>query len=491
MIDTIKPYLPLIIPIFTIPVIMRLVIAPIIHARLKKKYIRNMTSTIKEGWVDDKDLEAIEYLKIRAWKGLSNPFVISYNSSFLIEQVKSIFIDISQIYNKSDSNSIDLKFSVQKILEALYLIFEDVHKELKQMKLYSVLEKLPLSSFLRVKRVNSSIRVITQNKIIRVLNKYRITVKVLRLLLVPILGLPIILFQLLFSLLYTTIFEGYLRFIYGIILIKTGYYTIYLYSNRNSSLHKRLKFSHKDIIKRGEVIESRHTNFNNRFSYSKNLEKALLTLKSELEKENILPDKEISSNKERISRIITRLSNTIKNSIKSELSPETSRNYNFSSLITISKKIGRVYYPKSVEPIFQLRVKEFLEFGYFLTNVSLKTVYTIPGSSRFLDKVPVELIVNISDYIEEKDIKKTLPHIRKGGRILNNIQSYYWTSRVLLKKSHPMVFAATLITPLIYQQVQDSLKEYVFNMGGLLLIDSYESTMLKSNKCRIKNVLDN
>ncbi|MBN2617685.1 MAG: hypothetical protein JXR64_05170, partial [Spirochaetales bacterium] len=255
MFSTIQPYLPLLIPIITVPILMRLIIAPLIIHILKSKHIKLLTSTIKDGWIDDKDLEAIEYLKNHAWKGLSSPFVISYNIVFLQTQIKTIFLEITKIYCKESENKINLEFSIQKILESLYLFFEDIHKDLKKITLYKFLEKLPIDIFLRVTKLNNNLKIITQNRVFRILNKYRISTKVLRLLLTPILGFPIILTQLIFSLLYTTLFEGYMRFIYGLILIKIGYYTIYAYSDRNSSLHKRLNFSHKELIKRGEKIE--------------------------------------------------------------------------------------------------------------------------------------------------------------------------------------------------------------------------------------------
>ena len=467
---------------------MRLIIAPLILLRLKSKYVKDLTSTIKEGWVDDRDLEAIEYLKSHAWKGLSTPFVISYNFTFLQTQIKTLFVDITQIYNEDSTSEINLKFSIQKILEALYLIFEDVHSDLKMMKIYTLLEKLPINLFLRITKLNKSIRVITQNRIIRILQKYRVTAKIFRLLLIPFLGLPIIMSQLFFSLLYTTLFEGYLRFIYGMILIKVGYYTIYLYSNRNSSLHNRLQFCHKDIIKKGAVIEERHTQFKNRFFYSTNLDNALKKLSEELTKENIIPSKETAKESRKFDRIIKRVSNTLKNTIESELSSKMSKSFDFKPLIRIAESIGRVYYPNAEQPIYHLRFKEFLEFGFFVTTVSLKNIYAIPASRKFLDKIPVKLVFDINDFIEDKNIIDYIPKIKKGGKIIKNIQSYYWASRMIIKRSHPIVFAASMVTPIILQQVQDSFREYIYNMSGLLLIDAYESSILKSKVNRINNV---
>lgn len=467
---------------------MRLIIAPIILLRLKSKYVKDLTSTIKEGWVDDRDLEAIEYLKAHSWKGLSTPFVISYNFTFLQNQIKTLFVDITQIYNKDSTTEINLKFSIQKILEALFLLFEDVHSDLKMMKVYNLLEKLPINLFLRITKLNKSIRVVTQNKIIRILQKYRITSKIFRLVLTPFLGLPIILFQLIFSLLYSTLFEGYLRFIYGMILIKVGYYTIYLYSDRNSSLHNRLKFNNKEIIKKGIIIEERHTQFKDRFEFSQNLERALNKLSEELTKEKVMPSKKISKDVDGFDRLLKRISNTLKNTIDNELSYETTNNFNFKPLLGIAKSIGDVYYPNTKQPIYHLRVKEFIEFGFFLTTVSLKNIYTIPASRKLLDKIPLKLVFDINDFIDDKNLTEYIPRIKKGGKIIKNIQSYYWTSRMLIKRSHPAVFAASMVTPIIFQQVQDSFKEYVYNMSGLLLIDAYESSLLKNKTNRINSI---
>ncbi|QEN04863.1 hypothetical protein EW093_09150 [Thiospirochaeta perfilievii] len=467
---------------------MRLIIAPIILFRLKRKYIKDLTSTIKDGWIDDRDLEAIEYLKQHAWKGLTTPFVISYNFIFLKEQVKTLFVDITKIYNDDNNYEINLKFSIQKILEALYLLFDDAHKDLKILGIYKILERLPVNLFLRITKLNRSIKFITQNKIIRILQKYRITTKVFRLILTPFLGIPIIISQLIFSLLYSTLFEGYLRFIYGLILIKVGYYTIYLYSDRNSSLHKRLQFSHKEIIKKGNIIEKNFTEFNNRFIFTKQLEGALKSLERSLIEAHIMPSKKTTKDVDRFDRVLKRLSNTLKNTVDSELNYNKQSNFDFKPLLGIINNIGKVYFPNSNQPIYNLRVKEFLELGYFVTTVSLKNIYLIPTSKQLLDRIPVKFVFDISDFVVDKNLKEYIPKIKYGSRVLKSIQSYYWATRLVVKRSNPVVFAASFVTPILFQQLQDSIKEYIFNISGLLLIDSYESTLLKDKTNKINDI---
>ncbi|MGL1892785.1 MAG: hypothetical protein OCD02_14230 [Spirochaetaceae bacterium] len=488
MINKVLPYLPLFLPIIIVPIIMRLIIAPIILFRLKSKYVKELTSTIKEGWIDDRDLEAVEFLKTNAWKGLNSPFLMSFNIKFLENQIKLLFINITQIYNDDSTGKIDLKFSIQKVLEATYLIFDDIHADLKKLKVFRILEKLPINLFLRITKLNRSIKVITQNRIVQILQKYRITTKIFRLILTPILGLPIIISQLIFSLLYSTLFEGYLRFIYGLILIKVGYYTIYLYSDRNSSLHNRLEFSHKDIIEKGGIAQDRHTKFKNRFNFTTYLESALKAFKDELKKENILHSREAQQDNDTLQRLITRVTNTIKNTVDSELNFDSKNSLNLKPLIGISETIGRVYFPKSEQPLFNLRVKEAIELGYFLTTILLKNIYTIPASKDLLDKIPLKLVIDINDFLGTSGIKEYIPHIKTGSKIAKNIQGYFWATQFIIKKSHPLIFVVSLVTPILFQQVQDSLKEYIYNSVGLLLIDSYESTILKCKTCRISSI---
>ena len=468
---------------------MRLVISPLILLRLKHKYLKEITSNLKDGWVEETDIKAIDYLKNSAWKGLNSPFVISFNYTFLKTQVETMFVDITQIYNDKSDGEINLKFSIQKILETFYLIFDDLHRDLKKIGFYRILEKLPINHFLRITKLNKSIKVVTQNKIVQILQRYRISTKILRLILTPILGFPIIIFQLVFSLLHSTLFEGYLRFIYGMILIKIGYYTVYLYSDRNSALYKRLKFSHKEIIKRGEIIQERHTKFKDRFEFTPYLSKALDLLRTELEGERIMPSKEITSNKDTFTRLFTRFSNVVKKTIDSELSSGSNK-FNLKPIIGICERIGKVYYSKSVQPIYQMRVKEAIELGYFLTTVSLKNIYTIPGTNLLLDKIPLKLVIDISEFIESKNIKRTIPAIKKGSRVFRNIHSYYRASKVIVKRGNPVIFVSSMLTPILYQQVDDSLKEYVYNMTGRLLIDSYEASFLKSKTCRINDIFN-
>lgn len=458
---------------------MRLIIAPLILLQLKRKHLKEITSTMGEGWVDERDITAIDFLNHFAWKGLNSPFVISYNFNFLKGQVIQMLLELTKIYNDEVEGKINLKFSLQKVLESLYLLFEDIHSDMKRVRIYRLLEKLPINLFFRVTKLHRSLKIITENRVIRALHKYRVTTKILRLLLIPILGVPIILFHLLLSILYTTLFEGYIRFIFGLILIKTGYYTIYLYSNRNSALHNRLEFSHKTIIKKGQKIEEYHTKFKSRFVYSSYLQDALEVLKNTLIKEEIMHDKEMVSEVNRLERVVKRVTNTLKNTLESEL--HTSENsFNLHAISTIVKNISKVYFPKSEQPLFNMRVKEFVEFGYFVTTLSLKNIYTVPGANRLLDRIPLKLALNVNDLLDKtQKVRKYLPHVK-------TIQSWYWGSRLIAKRAHPIVFVASMVTPLLFQQIQESTKEYLCNITGLLLIDSYESTVLKSKSCRIE-----
>lgn len=476
-------YLAVILPIVLVPLVMRFIISPLIFLHLKKKYVKEITQNLGKSWCDPKDLEAIEFLTDFAWKDLSRPFVLSYNSRNLKAQFNSLLIGISEIYTNSP-REISMEFSAQKLMEALYLLFEELHRDLSRLKLFSIVEKLPLNLILRASKINKSLRIFTRNRILKRLNKYRLTIKILRFILIPIFGLPIILTQLIFSLLYSTVFEGYLRFIYGLILLKVGYYGIYLYSNRSSSLYTLADFDKSKIIVRAKTIEERHTKFKSRFRYTKNLEKALIYLKEELEKLNIPVDSEMDD------RVFLKLSlkafNTVKEVISSEFTDEKKNRISLTPLLDIFNSIAAIYYPNSGTPLYNIRTKEALEFGYFFTTLSLKNIYTIPGFSKLLDKIPLKLILDLGEILSSRKVKEALPYIKKGKRILTNVQNYYFTTRALLKRGNPAILAATMVTPIIYHHSLISIKEYIYNISSLLLIDSLESSALKSNQSRIE-----
>lgn len=476
----------ILIPVIVIPLVMRLIIAPLILFRLKKRYIKEITSTIKEGWVDDRDLEAIEFLKNFAWKGLNSPFVISFNSQILLNQLKLLFFNITKIYNDDIEQEISLKFSIQKITEASYMLFKDLHSDFTRFKLYKILEKLPVNLFLRVTKINKTVSVFTKIRFISFLQKYRITTKIVRILLIPVLGLPILITQLIFSLLYATVFEGYIRFIYGVITLKVGYYSIYLYSQRNSSLHKRLFFSHKDIIKKGTEFENLHTKFKNRVERSPYLDSALEKLKTLLNSKNIMHSRETSEENSSLERFFKRAVTTVKNTLEKEIKQTKSNIIDLEFIKAKAVELGKIYFPKSDMPIVNLRVKEFLELGYFITTIGLKYIYTIPASNKILDQIPLKFILDINSFIDNSSLMEYLPAIKKGGKVLKNLHGYYSATKFIVKRSNPVIFATSLLTPIVFQQLQESLKEGIYNSLGLLLIDAYEATYFKDKNSRIK-----
>lgn len=486
MINYIKPYLPLVIPILTVPLAMKFIIAPLVCRKLRKRFFKNLSLLSEYKDLTEKDLEALNYLEMSSKKGLHTPFVISYNYTFLRSQIVNMFYNISSIYG--NSNITNYEFSIQKVIEALYLMFEDLHKNFKLLKIFKFLEKLPLNTFLRISNINKFVKLFTRHKVFRVFQKYRITGKFLRIIFIPIIGLPIIISQLLFSLIYSTLLEGYMRFIYGLIVMKIGYYSIYLYSDRNSTLHKNIKFCHQKIIARGEIIEQRHKNFRDKAVTSVKLSEALESLKTELECMGVLPNRECNPDSGTLERAFSRLKNSLKNAVKSELSESYSANLKIDDLLKITKKVGCTYFPDSKNPILQMRAKEFIELGYFATNVILKSIYTIPGLKQTLDRVPLKVIFNINKYLEENKLKRYIPHLKKGKKAISNARTYYLASKVLLRKSNPITFAISFVSPMIIQQTQDIFKEYVYNTYGLLLIDSFEASLLKSKNCRIEEL---
>lgn len=486
MTSFIKPYLPLIIPILAVPLAMKFIIAPLICRKLRKSFFKNLSFLSEYDDLTQKDIEALNYLEESSKKGLHTPFVISYNYTFLRSQIINMFYNISAIYGNNDITNYE--FSIQKVIEAMYLLFEDLHKNFKLLKIFKFLEKLPLNVFLRVNNINKFVKLLTRHKVFRVFQKYRITGKFLRIIFIPIIGLPIIISQLFFSLIYSTLLEGYMRFIYGLIVMKIGYYTVYLYSDRNNSLHKNIKFCHQKIITKGEMIEQRHKNFREKAVTSEKLSEALESLKTELESMGVLPNRECNPDTGTLERTFSRIKNSLKNAVKSEFSETYTANLKIDDLLSITKKVGSSYFPGSKNPILQMRAKEFIELGYFATNVILKSIYTVPGLKQTLDKVPLKVIININKYLEENKLKKYIPHLKKGKKAISNARTYYLATKVLLRRSNPITFAVSFVSPMIIQQTQDMFKEYVYNTYGLLLIDSFEASHLKSKSCRIEEL---
>lgn len=480
-------YVSFIIPVLIIPFFMRFIISPVILSLLKRRYLRIFIEKIKNTQ-NEKDRKAVEKLISLTWKNLNNPFVLSYNINKIRRDALMIIFNIAEIYGIKNT----LSFSVQKITETVLLAFEDIYQTLSNTRLYTLIQRIPVKYILKTFKIQTSFKPVSNHKVFRFLSKYRLTGKILRIILIPILGLPYLIYQLIVSLFYSTILEGYLRFLYGTALLKLGYYAIYLYSDTSGSINQQLCFSKESVISQGKRINELYLNLESREEKSPLLSEALTIIKDVLCKQTILPlsplYRQEGREKKRIKAAV-RAKVLLKRTVEYNW-PGQKRNPVWENILEIYTALGKHYKPGSREPLWELRLKDIIEAGYFSTTYILSVIYTLPVSRSLLNTMSVKWAFRTHKTLKKTGLRRFLPFIKEGGRLAETGTQLWRVMKTVSGKSSPVVLGISLLYPLIFQESQNLPRDFLLNKISLLILDCFEASELKNSDDRIAYVFD-
>ncbi|MBI9097747.1 MAG: hypothetical protein JEY91_04690 [Spirochaetaceae bacterium] len=475
-----KILLPVIFVLLVLPLFLRFVMGHIILVLVKKKYVSKFS---EEAFSDEKDREALESVLQILLKKISTPYVHKYDikSEFL-----SLILAVQNSYAEKENDVLKFTFSISDLIKCYFLLMTDLNSIFQSKFWINRIKKRKISTLKRINRISGYYNYLYEKiPLLKILRKSRLTGKILRILFIPLLGLPSILLSLVFSLFSLFFTEIIWKYYYSVLLVKCSYYSMILYGNKKSLLKTKLEiFSQskiKDLAKQvEEIIDPGNTMFR-----SPLFEKSYIEYQDLLDQYGIKPERDIDFdgikyrfNKKRkvVKKILELPLNAFRQYIPGLESPFSEKD----QLWQIVCRIASVYTDK--ENFYEeLR---FLELFETLFMISILAYNKLLLGSLLFDNLSVDFVLKVKDLkqdIFDEVLKNRIPRYKQIYRSFKLIRK----SRILYKavrSANPAGLILSLSGPVAIESIKSQMRDYIFQRTGRFTIFCFESNILKKEK---------
>lgn len=479
IITVLKIALPIFFTLLILPLFFRFFIGRIILILIKKQYI----SKFSEDKLDEADDKAaIEKLVALLFVKLSSPFIKEYD---LKNEMLSVILSVQNCYLQGEDKEFQFQFSISDLIKCYFLLMSDVNSIINKTSWFGTLKKSRISTLKKINKISGYYNFL-YNKIpfLKLLRKSRITGKIIRSLLIPILGLPSILLSISVSLISIFFTEIIWKYYYSILLVKCTYYAMILYGHKNSIIKGKIeKFPSFKIKEMADSIEE-IINPENTIFRSEYFEKSYIEYQRILEEFGIGAEKDLDFdgikyrfNKKR--RVFKRVFEVPINVVK-HYNPFYEKSYSEKArILDMITRIASVY---SVDQNIydDLRVLDVFEVLYMISVLLYKNLLF---SSKVLDNLSVDFILrakDLSNEIFDEILKNKLSIFKRVYRSYTLIRK----SRVLYKavrSSNAIGLIFSFTGPIAFEGIKIQLKDYFYQRIGRLTLYCFESNKLKKD----------
>ncbi len=491
----------LVIPLIVLPFLMRFVVSRIVLLIVKKKHLSAYLKANQEGWEDETDREVSRLVSAYTLDKLKSLSVMKYR---LREDVEQMLLLIQSIYHPDRrGEEFSYRFSVTKLLECFLLAFGDLYREYASSVWFKTVRNMRLLWLTRMRSwFDFYGHVIGRVPFLQKILASRILGPLFRVLLIPLLGLPSLIWYSLRSVLTGIFYEGYLRFLYGFVLLKIGYYAPYLYGRRNTIIRRRIKEISKERLAIINMrVEERLTLSPGEGAspyfkeaaelYFRFLRELGLGEDSEIElgdgstkgKKGRPPEKPHSEQTggifEQSGRFLAKIWGTSKQAYRTQNPLSRHALTDLKEIYRLFQEIGRVYYPGAEQPLLKLRIHEALELGYMGSVLILHRIFSTPGVRVLLDRVSVEFVLQVKRFAEGDFARYGSAYLNVSYKSLRLVHRARKIFRVLRGTLFPTALVTILGSPILFQQLKILLREFVYHRAGRLFLYTWEANALR------------
>jgi hypothetical protein len=329
--------------------------------------------------------------------------------------------------------------------------------------------------------------IIGHNRILRSIFGIRILGPLFRVLLIPLLGLPSLIWYTLRSVVAGIFYEGYLRFLYGFVLLKIGYYAPYLYGRRNTVISRRIKqISRERLAIINMRVEERLT-LSLRQERSSRFEEATALYQKFLEDLGLAEDRELKprgskkaqSRRDNFFEWGERYLAKVREAYQSQSPVAHDTLVDLEQVCRLFQEIGRIYHAGANRPFLKLRIHEALEMGYIGSVMILHRMFSTPGVRSLLDHVSVEFVLQVKRFAEADLTRYGSEYLNTSYKSLRLVQKARKIFRVIRGTIFPAALVTTLGSPILFQHLKILFREFVYHRAGRLILYTWEANALK------------
>lgn len=433
----------------------------------------------KDALIDSGDKRALDSVLKVLLKTLSSPFI---QKNDFKGDVISVLLTVQNSYAGSLNEELKFTFSISDLIKCYFLFMSELNDILNRTTWLKTFKRSRVSTFKKINRISGYYNFLYEKiPFLKLLRKGRISGKILRIFLIPVLGLPSIVLSIIFSFVSLFFTELIWKYYYGVIIIKCTYYGIILYGDKKSLMKKKLEHVSASEIKvmAGKVEDLINPHINHfRSPY---FEKSFLIYQEMLEQYGISSEKDIDFdgvqyrfNRKR--RILKKIFEVPVNAFK-QFNPLYEKSYSDKEqLNSLIKGIAGAYTDKK-DIIDDLKIIELFEVLYMISLVGYNKLVL---GSVILNNLSVDFVLKakkINDEIFDEVLKNSIPGYKKIYRSFKLIRK----SRVLYKavrSANPMGLILSVSGPIAFEGVKSQFRDYIFQKTGRFVLYCYESNAL-------------
>jgi hypothetical protein len=471
----------LLIPVLFLPLLMRFIVSRFLLFRVKRKYLPGYLRKLVDGWKTETDRKALEQVNDYALKRMKYHFVFKPD---FITDMKAILLNIKAVYEPaSDSPDAVFSFSIAGLAECALLAFSDIYREYGDKPWFKAIRNLKLIWFFRVRRLQKIYHMLFSHPLFEQIQRFRLSGRIFRILLIPVLGFPQIIWYAVQSIFISIFTEGFFRFFYGLLLLKFGYYSLYLYGKENSHIKKRItlipkkKLSEMNRQIQAMILPSGWE------KKSRIFPGAVSVYLSMLKESGIVQDPEVIESArtflEKTKDLIGRIRGTIKRAYDKHNPFSGKEDSDWIKVRNLFYAVGREYTKGSDTPLVRLRINEIVAAGYMASVMIFHKLFSTPGLRLILDKIPVSFALKLVKTAKTDAIKMGMDTAKEAMKYYRLFRLGYRAYKIVRGIVSPYTLVWTLANPIVFQQVKDLLNEYIAHRTGRLLLYTWESSVLK------------
>ncbi|MBB6479078.1 hypothetical protein [Spirochaeta isovalerica] len=482
-----KLVLPFLFALIIIPLVIRFFIGKLIIRRIRLKHLQKLRQDFPEKG-EEREAFAVfeEFLK----KKIQTPFV---SSNHIRDDFRTILLIAQTAYSREKNDKLKFSFSLSDLIKCSFLLMNDLEELWKGNRRVERLSRTRISWFLRVNRIGEYYGLIYRKiPFLRVFRKGRVTGKIIRLLFIPLIGLPSIFISMgasLFSLFFT---ELIWRHYYSLILTKSFYYIMVLYGGRNAILEKKLESFSRDRIRTEAAEIEKLIDPENSIYRSALFEEAYLIYQQYLEKYGISPEKDLDFNG--VEYRFNKKRNFMKRLL--QIPVRTAGQYNPAAPKGVSDRQQLYHmflaiagpYSRSKNFYHRLRLVDLFDSFYM---ISLLAYSRILFGTFLLDNISLDFLItakNIGDELAGEWFSTRFPRFRESYRTYK----LYRKSRILykaLRRGNAAGLILSVSGPLAMESVRTVIRDYIYKRTGRMTLYCFESNHLNKKRLFEINII--
>lgn len=473
-------FIPLLFVLIVLPLFVRFIVGKLVFRKVEREFLSPIMEELDKSESDDIAFEQFHsFLKGK----ISSPYM---RSNLIKEDVKEILLTVQNAYTKSSSEELSYTFSVSELIKCAFLLMSELDQQFMESRRFKRLANSKISTFRKINRISGYYNIVYEKvPFLKILRKGRVTGKIVRILLIPIIGLPSVFLSILVSLISIFATEIIWRYYYSIILVKTFSYILILYSDRKSQIRDRLKdFSHKEIKEEAEKIEEiiRPGVVEGK---SPLYEDAYVLYQRALEEMGINPDKDMDFDGRiyNFNSTSRKIINLLKLPLRAadQYNPfSQSKNEDKSQLFELVRLIASPYCQK--DQFFEkLRVIDIFDSLYML---SLLGYSRIMGGSFLLNNVSVDFLLtakNINDEIVGEMLQNQVPHLKKYLRSWKLYRKGRYLFKAV-KRGNALGLALSVTGPIAMEGLKATVRDYLYKRVGRMTLHCFESNYSRKKR---------